>query len=678
MKKILSLILVAVMLLAAGCGNNDSVNTTPAGESKKAETNTTEQKTAAQVTVTGPADTMFVTEEPTETTTLESQNAQSIQEQISSGILALYTATSQDYDKIAVLAWIDPFTGDASLFRRFQVNKDTVQIYPFRTPYSGEYGKKYLRQSFDDNWERVVAEDSESASWGWMDTEGNYTDITGLLPDDSSVHRTLYGIGFYGGFYFFSDLEIPADLYTRYLEYVKGGITSDNAQQVLALISAIKENYEFIVYKIPVDDAVSGNLKPVETFFIESSLMWEDLYVGLARYFLIQSDGMTEKAFFYGGGNLAVNSVPVFLSGLSGVSIPMSYYGDWADEETAIVGRGTKSLIWCKGVDLNGEDGWEVRRKGGFPKEDGYIDIGKNENALSNTIVSPDHLSFACIEEAYEISLEVISLDLFGDEPDQTVTYSSGTPGKRVCLFSLDREDMSVNKLWTLDAGVVSVSGQQLELRRILDWTGEWSTEEAEARRPIQVGDIITFGSYPQDADGTVKSIEWQVLAVEDGKVLLISCYGLDAKPYNEEWTEVTWETCTLRTWLNEDFYQEAFSKDEQNKISLTNVENRDNEVFGTAGGNDTEDRIFLLSLDEVNTYFASDENRICYPTELAVKNGYYIGHNGACDWWLRSPGSDGRLAARVFFSGLVDEAGYHVDSFDHDVRPALWYNPNP
>ncbi|MBP3696995.1 MAG: hypothetical protein J6J45_05560, partial [Clostridia bacterium] len=68
-----------------------------------------------------------------------------------------------------------------------------------------------------------------------------------------------------------------------------------------------------------------------------------------------------------------------------------------------------------------------------------------------------------------------------------------------------------------------------------------------------QVGDYITFGSYEQDNDlsNGKEPIEWLVLDKQDGKVLVISKYALDAKPYNDEYVDVTWETCTLRSWLN-------------------------------------------------------------------------------------------------------------------------------
>ncbi|MCR5521153.1 MAG: DUF6273 domain-containing protein [Lachnospiraceae bacterium] len=114
-------------------------------------------------------------------------------------------------------------------------------------------------------------------------------------------------------------------------------------------------------------------------------------------------------------------------------------------------------------------------------------------------------------------------------------------------------------------------------------------------------GDIITFGAYEQDgnlANGQ-EPIEWVVLSKTKSQLFVVSKYALDAVPYNKyKDTKVTWETCTLRKWLNEKFYNAAFNKDEKNLIKTTTVENFDNPdpEYKTPGGNDTKDKVFLLS----------------------------------------------------------------------------------
>ena len=194
----------------------------------------------------------------------------------------------------------------------------------------------------------------------------------------------------------------------------------------------------------------------------------------------------------------------------------------------------------------------------------------------------------------------------------------------------------------------------------------------------IKVGDTIEFGKYEQDNNtrNGAEIIEWRVLAVEDGKALIISEYGLAAKPYNETYTSVTWETCTLRKWLNNDFYNSAFTTEEKSRIKSTTLVNKDNPDYGTDGGNNTVDKVFLLSLEEAEKYFADDDARMMEGTAYAKANGLYpYSGNGSSWWWLRSPGSDQRDAAGVHRGGWLSGIGDHVNYPDCAVRPALWIN---
>ncbi|MBQ6638286.1 MAG: Ig domain-containing protein, partial [Lachnospiraceae bacterium] len=229
-----------------------------------------------------------------------------------------------------------------------------------------------------------------------------------------------------------------------------------------------------------------------------------------------------------------------------------------------------------------------------------------------------------------------------------------------------------------------------------------------------KVGDIIKFGHYEQDgisANGK-EEIEWQVLKVESDRVLVISKYCLDSKPYNTEYTGVTWENCTLRKWLNNDFKNAAFTSAEQAKIPTVNLVNKNNPTWGTAGGNNTNDQIFCLSLEEMESYFGKyswynseymygyNQNLICDATQYAINNGAYtytitaddynsllkdygytsavIGRRGAW-WWLRSPGFSSGGACYV---GTYGNAGagcvYGVSLSSRAVRPALFLNLNP
>ena len=213
---------------------------------------------------------------------------------------------------------------------------------------------------------------------------------------------------------------------------------------------------------------------------------------------------------------------------------------------------------------------------------------------------------------------------------------------------------------------------------------------EAALDAKWEVGKYVKFGTYPQTVYGTDSTpIEWLVLARDGDNALLISRYGLDAQPYNEELEDTTWEKCTLRTWLNTDFYNKAFSADDKQHIKKSYVTNDRNPDYNTDSGNATTDNVFLLSLDEVYQYFANAVDRICYPTDYAEYQGgwtYYdngMGHekeNGLCIWWLRSV-MDGNTAVYIFndsfttspYSYSTEYARLYVDDSRASVRPAVW-----
>ncbi len=219
--------------------------------------------------------------------------------------------------------------------------------------------------------------------------------------------------------------------------------------------------------------------------------------------------------------------------------------------------------------------------------------------------------------------------------------------------------------------------------------TNEESQSEAITRN-LKVGAAYIFGSYEQDNDTSngKEPIEWIILDKrEDGSLVLLSKYALDCKPYNTKYTDVTWETCTLRKWLNEDFYNAAFSAREQARIVPVTLENGSNPKYGTKGGNATQDRVWLLSINEVTDAYSKDKvygcftddaSRRCAPTKYAVAQGSYqnsaytVDGVGACWWWLRSPGGDSRYAAYVGYVGIVSYYGLGVSYGDRGVRPVV------
>jgi len=189
----------------------------------------------------------------------------------------------------------------------------------------------------------------------------------------------------------------------------------------------------------------------------------------------------------------------------------------------------------------------------------------------------------------------------------------------------------------------------------------------------VEIGDIIPFGGY-----------DWRVLDVRGGAALLITADIIEQREYHSSETPVTWEKCGLRHYLNGEFYDKFNQTDKARIIEVTN-QNPDNQWYGTLGGNDTTDKIFLLSLDEVCRYFGDSSEKL--QNQGSGYFGAYIddindrqrvsrinGEIGYEDWWwLRSPGKYDTCAAGVNRYGCVLVNGCGVNYKYCGVRPALW-----
>ena len=284
------------------------------------------------------------------------------------------------------------------------------------------------------------------------------------------------------------------------------------------------------------------------------------------------------------------------------------------------------------------------------------------------------------------LEIKVLSLKTFSEL--LTMKETPDVPGisikgHRFVVSGLGKEDLStVKKHVKKHGGTVqeSVTGKTdyLIYPTPSRWNNNWETEEYAAAMSMEREDgsgitvlsfetfvrlsrnalemeTMEFGTYLPEKGGERRPIRWIVVKKEQNKALLLSAYGLDAKPYNKRGKAVTWETCTLRKWLNGDFYSDAFTEEEKKRILLTEVRNEDNPRWNTPGGNDTEDRVFLLSIREAEEWLTQIERR-----------------NGAW-WWLRSPGVSPDWAARVDLVGDILDNGNRVTHSYYAVCPALW-----
>ncbi len=200
----------------------------------------------------------------------------------------------------------------------------------------------------------------------------------------------------------------------------------------------------------------------------------------------------------------------------------------------------------------------------------------------------------------------------------------------------------------------------------------------------VTTWDCIYFGNYYQNSTTFKVPIKWRILSVEGDDAFLLADKNLDVQPYNEEYKQVTWETCTLRKWLNGTFLDTAFIAEEQAAIKDTTVVNDDNPAYGTEGGPDTIDKVYLLSIAEASNpaygfyhlfQLEASDTRVVKNTLLVADKVKTDTGSEATNWWLRSPGTNiGHCAADVHHQGDGCEFGEAV-YFKLRVRPVLHLN---
>ncbi len=240
------------------------------------------------------------------------------------------------------------------------------------------------------------------------------------------------------------------------------------------------------------------------------------------------------------------------------------------------------------------------------------------------------------------------------------------------------------------------------------DTQADYGLSNPTTSEGVTTWDCVWFGNYWQEdtnGDGVADQtddktpVKWRVLSVDGDDAFLLADKSLDCQPYNTTFADVTWETCTMRSWLNgyganqnhdavdyssDSFLDHVFTLSEQSAIKDTKVVNENNPQYGTEGGNDTTDKVYLLSISEVSETkygFASDcdkndAGRRAKNTAYAKAQGAYtISRNGF--WWLRSPGfsissNSSYTASNVYNNGYVTQDGYNVCDLIYAVHPVL------
>lgn len=203
------------------------------------------------------------------------------------------------------------------------------------------------------------------------------------------------------------------------------------------------------------------------------------------------------------------------------------------------------------------------------------------------------------------------------------------------------------------------------------------SATTTESEEDVPATDLSTLTVGQEDVQ--FGNYTWEVLDVQDGKALLLTEDIIEFRPYHKSCTEITWADSDIRSYLNSDFITNSFTEEEQQKIVETAITTPDNEWFNVEGGEDTMDKVFLLSIDEVVRYFGdSGQLENGNPdSEYFIDDEYNEGriayNEGVAEWWfLRSPGGEAGRAADMSDVGTIILYGDCTNA-GHGTRPALW-----
>ncbi len=320
----------------------------------------------------------------------------------------------------------------------------------------------------------------------------------------------------------------------------------------------------------------------------------------------------------------------------------------------------------------------------------------KTEDSLSNPRIVPD----SSMEAGQKVTWDCV---WFGSYPQAEVVPAS-------------EEYTALNKKFLQEGDLIQDDELYQKLKSATEWDKQGDVElDGEKYRRIKKEDATdasnNSGSYQWENDTDYhyfkyRPIKWRVLSVDSAEAFLLADQALDDKQYHIVYENVTWESSTIRSWLNgygasanlqkkdygsSNFINTAFSSSARIAIKDTKVENKDNLYNGTEGGEDTVDKVFLLSESEAYTnnakaygfasdYDVDDEARRAKSSVYAKALGTWswsmgsVSYVGNCQWWLRSPGFYSNNAAAVDSDGWSHMITNYVYA-PYGVRPALNLN---
>lgn len=282
------------------------------------------------------------------------------------------------------------------------------------------------------------------------------------------------------------------------------------------------------------------------------------------------------------------------------------------------------------------------------------------ENDSLKTLVLPEYdenIIYSCVSDLAKKYFDEVDMTDFCEKIDGKTYVSIEKINKNAILIKkYEEEEIAKEK-------------RAAEEKRLAEEKRKKEEEDRIKASKYSIGSVHKIGFYPERSN----SLEWVVIDRTNDSALVICKNIIDCKKFNESYGETSWDKCTLRSWLNNEFIKNSFAQFEKDKIHTTHLPSTKNPTYKTQRGESTYDRIFLLSIDEVNKYFSSSEKTKCIVTPLAKKNGAYCDTFNYGYWWLRTTGEYSNEASYIFYIGGVSTKGYDATGTIFGVRPAMW-----
>ena len=494
--------------------------------------------------------------------------------------------------------------------------------------YYDEYGREKMLLAISED---RIAVCNKDGLWGFIDTQGN------VIGDVrwQSVEQYSEGLALVcdeNGRYGYVDLDGAIAIEPQYsdaLSFSEG-------------LAAVKKGH----YWQYIDSADSVVIEPQYTQAMSFEKGRADVYKANEGWQIIDKTG---GLVYFANVGLYQQAEALMESGeyaaASEIFRDMRGYQD-ADSKLEECIAGIQEADYQAALALK-ESGEYAEAYAQFEKLDGYKDAAEQMDACTAAIQEADYqAALALMEsgsyaEAYE---QFAKLDGYKDAAEQM----------DACIAGIKEADYQ-------EAVTLMESGEYKAARAILEGMPGYRDADSRLEECLKAlgpeykkGDIVMMGTYGGEA------IEWLVLDVSGSQYTMSSLKGLEVMPFNETTGTNIWENCTARAWLNDTFYQEAFTDDERRVI-----------VPGATG-----DNVWLLSADEAMQYFASNDQRACGATEYARQNNALISAaTQTCRWWLRSPGEYPTMAMRVESNGQVNMTGNLVNYGGVCIRPVIVIN---